>query len=109
MVIVLLIKSPTKMRRMHVNLYCPRKKDACMLNSFLQNLLLNMHIASGTIFTIGGFILWPYSSQVTSSPCAKTVPRGGKYQIYNTVEPLIITDTKGAEQKVRVLGRCPNY
>ena len=67
-------KSPTKMRRMHVNLYCPRKKDACMLNSFFQNFFLNMHIASDTI---EGFILWPYSSQVTSSPSAKTVPRGG--------------------------------
>ena len=67
---------------------------------FFSAFFLNMHIASDTIFTTEGFILWPNSSQVTSSPRAKTVPRGGKYQIHKTVEPL--TDSKGTEQNVRV-------
>ena len=78
----------------------PKKKRCMYAQFFFSEFFLNMHIASDTIFTIEGFILWPYSSQVTSSLCAKTVPRGGKYQIHNTVEPL--TDSKGTEQKVRV-------
>ena len=53
----------------------PKKKRCMHAQFFFSEFFVNMHIASDTIFTIEGLILWPYSSQVTSSPCAKTVPR----------------------------------
>ena len=65
---------------------------------FFSEIFLNMHIASDTIFTIEGFILWPYSSQVTSSLFAKTVPRGGKY-IRFIIQSNLLRTAKGQSKK----------